>query len=139
MARNNNQADASSTPTTSGFKAPKADIKWDTLKGHEFGGQAPILEMEVGDIVGPLTYSGKSTIVTEKGTAISHTAQLGDQQIRLPLSATFIRAVDQAALNSGDQFYVRRDEDVKGKTGKAKGQTLQVYCIKVTERDEIPG
>ena len=52
----------------------------------------------------------------------------------MPLSATFVKAVDQAQLDTGDEFYVRRTEDVKGKTGRAKGQTLMVYGIKVTKR-----
>ena len=111
-------------------------INWDSIEGQEFGGQAPIVNIEVGQAAGPFILLSKTTVSTEIGTAISYSASIDGQQVRLPLSATFVKAVDQAQLDTGDEFYIRRTEDVKGKTGRAKGQILQVYGIKVTKRAE---
>ena len=110
------------------------DISWDSIEGQEFGGQSPIIQIEVGQAAGPFILLSKTTVATEIGTAISYTASYEGHQVRMPLSATFVKAVDQAQLDTGDEFYVRRTEDVKGKTGRAKGQTLMVYGIKVTKR-----
>lgn len=110
------------------------DIAWDSIEGQEFGGQSPIIQIEVGQAAGPFILLSKTTVATEIGTAISYTATYEGHQVRMPLSATFVKAVDQAQLDTGDEFYVRRTEDVKGKTGRAKGQTLMVYGIKVTKR-----
>jgi len=110
------------------------DISWDSIEGQEFGGQSPIIQIEVGQAAGPFILLSKTTVATEIGTAISYTASYEGHQVRMPLSATFVKAVDQAQLDTGDEFYVRRTEDVKGKTGRAKGQTLMVYGIKVSKR-----
>jgi hypothetical protein len=110
------------------------DISWDSIEGQEFGGQSPIVNIEPGQAAGPFILLSKTTVSTEIGTAISYAASYEGQQVRMPLSATFVKAVDQAQIDTGDEFYVRRTEDVKGKTGRAKGQTLQVYGIKVTKR-----
>lgn len=112
------------------------DVSWDSIEGQEFGGQSPIINIEIGQAAGPFILLSKTTVSTDIGTAISYTASYDGQQVRMPLSATFVKAVDQAQLDTGDEFYVRRTEDVKGKTGRAKGQTLQVYGIKVTKRAE---
>ena len=111
-------------------------VEWDQIDGQEFGGQSPIIEIEVGQASGPYILLSKTTVSTEIGTAISYTASYEGHQVRMPLSATFVKAVDQAQLETGDEFFVRRTEDVKGKTGRAKCQILQVYGIKVTKRSE---
>ena len=111
-------------------------VEWDQIDGQEFGGQSPIIDIEVGQAAGPFILLSKTTVTTDIGTAISYTASYEGHQVRMPLSATFVKAVDQAQLDTGDEFFIRRTDDVKGKTGRAKGQILQVYGIKVTKRAE---
>ena len=118
-------------------KLKAAPIDWASIEGDVYGGQSPIIDIDAGDAAGPFVYTGKSTIATQQGTAVSHTATYEENQVRLPLSATFLKAMDQAGVSHGDTFYIKRDADVIGKTGRAKGQTLQVYAIKVTDRSEV--
>jgi len=120
--------------TSTGMKVKT--IEWDQVDGQEFGGQSPIIEIDPGQAAGPFILLSKTTVTTDIGTAISYTASYEGHQVRMPLSATFVKAVDQAQLETGDEFFIRRTEDVKGKTGRAKGQILQVYGIKVTKRAE---
>jgi hypothetical protein len=113
-------------------------IDFDAIDGIEFGGQSEILHIEKDEAAGPFTYAGKNVIDTDIGKAVSHSAHNeAGEQVRMPLSATFIKAVDMANLGIGDVFYVKRYEDVVGKNGRAKGQTLQVYSIKVVSRSTV--
>jgi hypothetical protein len=113
-------------------------IDFDAIDGIEFGGQSEILHINVDEAAGPFIYAGKNVIDTDIGKAVSHSAHNeAGEQVRMPLSATFIKAIDMANLGVGDAFYVKRYADVIGKTGRAKGQTLQVYSIKVVSRADV--
>lgn len=111
------------------------DKAWDETSGMEYGGQADILEMEVGEVAGPFTYIGSQPLALEKGSTTVHigTDPAGNN-IRLPISASFVRAADQARLNPGDTFLVRRGDDVKKLRGIGKGQDMKIFSIKVRTR-----
>src|SRR5690349_22037806 len=82
---------------------------WDGVDGQEFGGSAEVLILREGEVAGPLTYTGHQVINTELGETTSHTGMTTEGvQVRLPIQATFLRAVDQAKLGFGDEFLVRR-------------------------------
>lgn len=108
---------------------------WDSTEGMEYGGQADILEMEIGEVGGPFTYIGSQPLALEKGSTTVHigTDPHGNN-IRLPISASFVRAADQARLNPGDTFLVRRGDDVKKLRGIGKGQDMKIFSIKVKTR-----
>lgn len=112
--------------------------EWDSAEGQEFGGSSGILDLKVGEVAGIFTYTGHQQINTELGETTVHTALDEDgAQWRLPIQATFLRAVDQARLGMNDKFAVRRDEDVKKKRGKGAGNMMAIYAIKVIERAVI--
>ncbi len=108
---------------------------WDNAEGQEYGGQSDILKMKVGEIAGPLVYVGHQQIETDLGSATVHLAtDEEEEQWRLPISATFIRCVDQANLKQGDTFLVRRLDDQQKKRGKGKGNAMAIFALKVTQR-----
>lgn len=108
--------------------------KFDSLEGVEFGGKSEILNIAVGEVSGPVTYVGSQKMTTDLGEVNAHTGSINGESIRLPISATFLRAVEQAQLSRGDVFFLKREEDGQKKKGVGKGQTMQMYKIKVTER-----
>jgi hypothetical protein len=111
-----------------------ADV-WDELGGQEFGGAAGILELKEGELAGVFTYTGHQEITTDLGATTVHTASDEDgTQWRMPIQATFLRAVDQARIGMGDKFAVKREEDVTKKRGKGAGNPMAIYAIKVIER-----
>ena len=115
--------------------------KWDQQDGDVYGGQSDVLKLEVGQVAGVFTYVGSQSITTELGDTTAHTATIDGEPVRLPIQATFLRALDQAGIQRGDQFIIKRDADVIKKQGKGKGQPMAIYAIKVTERverDEVP-
>jgi hypothetical protein len=109
---------------------------WDAVSTPEFGGQADILQVQVGEIAGPFEYMGHQPMIMEGGKTV--TVHLGVDKsgdtLRLPIAASFLRAVDQAELMRGDTFLLRRSEDVKKKAGIGKGQAMQIYAVKVKTR-----
>lgn len=108
---------------------------WDRADGQEYGGQSEILLMDVGEVAGPFTYVGKQAMATQLGDTTVHTAVTKDkEQVRLPISAAFLRSIDQAGIRQGDKFLVKRLDDVEKKAGKGKGQVMQIYAVKVTDR-----
>jgi hypothetical protein len=114
------------------------EAAWDTVDGQEFGGASGILELKVGEVAGIFTYTGHQQITTDLGDATVHTALDEDgAQWRLPIQATFLRAVDQAGLKMNDKFAIRRDEDVLKKRGKGAGKPMAIFAIKVIERAVI--
>ncbi len=119
------------------------DNDWDRADGQEYGGQSEILLMDVGEIAGKFTYVGKQAMATELGDTTVHTAVTANkEQVRLPISAAFLRSVDQAGIRQGDKFLIKRLDDVQKKSGKGKGQTMQIYAVKVTDRaprEQAPG
>lgn len=111
---------------------------WDTQEGDEFGGKSEILLMEVGDICGPFDYVGHQQMTTSLGETTVHKGMDENGDIlRLPIQATFLRAVDEAALQRGDTFIVKRFEDQIKKQGKGKGEPMAIYAVKVTKRGPV--
>ena len=110
---------------------------WDQAPGETFGGNADILKLEVGQIAGPLTYSGIDAKALElDGEKVDvHTARDGGGKLwRLPLSASFRNQLTESKLASGDTFYFRRLEDAVKKKGKGKGNPMRIFQVKVTAR-----
>lgn len=108
---------------------------WDAAQGEEFGGKSEILSIEVGEVAGPLTYVGHQEMTTELGETTVHMATNKEgETLRLPIQATFQRAIDQAGVERGDTFLVKRDEDQTKKRGKGAGNPMAIYAVKVTNR-----
>jgi hypothetical protein len=109
---------------------------WDQTSGPEFGGQADILAIQIGEVAGPFEYMGHQPMVLEGNKQI--TVHLGmdsrDDTIRLPIAASFLRAIDQAEIIKGDKFLIKRFDDQKKKSGIGKGQNMQIFAIKPTSR-----
>lgn len=115
------------------------DKQWEDASGDEFGGKADILILEVGEVAGPLVYVGHQAMTTDLGDTTVHLATNKEgETLRLPIQATFQRAVDQAGLNRGDTFMVKRFEDQDKKKGKGAGKPMAIYGIKVTNRVPAP-
>lgn len=111
------------------------DAEWEAAQGEEFGGQADILQLEVGEIAGPLKYVGQQEMTTDLGDTTVHMATNADgETLRLPIQATFQRAIDQAGMARGDVFYVKRFDDQIKKKGKGAGNPMAIYGVKVKER-----
>lgn len=119
-----------------GVKPPTMDESaWDAVEGSEFGGQADIMSLDVGEIGGPFLYIGFQPMRLEDKDVTVHIGQTSEGvNMRLPISASFLRSVDQAKLVPGDKFAVKRNEDVAKKNGKGKGNMMQIYSLKVIER-----
>jgi hypothetical protein len=108
---------------------------WDRNSSPEFGGQSDILELEVGEVAGPLTYIGYTSMKLENGDVKVHQATTPDSStVRCPISASFLRAFDQAGIVQGDQFAIKRNEDTDKKTGVGKGQTMHIYSVKIVKK-----
>lgn len=116
-------------------KLPDASAAWDGSKAPIYGGQTPILEMDVNTTVGPLSYIGTNPMTLNGKEVTVHigSTPAGDP-VRLPIAASFNRAMTQADPHEGDKFLVRRFEDVQKKDGIGKGQMMEIYGIRVTER-----
>lgn len=128
-----NEEDYAARMAARTYVASEAD--WDNEQGMEFGGQADILEMEIGEVAGPFRYVGSQPLALEKGSTTVHIGtDPSGNNIRLPISASFVRAADQARLNPGDTFLIRRGDDVKKLRGVGKGQDMKIYSLKVKTR-----
>jgi len=109
--------------------------EWEQINEPEFGGQSEILELNVGQVAGPLTYIGHQAMTTSLGETTVHTATTREETtVRLPIGATFNRAMDQAGVRRGDKFFIKRTEDAIKKQGKGKGNPMKIYAIKVSQR-----
>lgn len=114
------------------------DEAWDQA-GEEYGGKSEILAIEEGEVAGPLAYVGHQQMTTELGETTVHLGTNSDNELlRLPIQATFLRAVDQAALNRGDIFLVKRFADQEKKRGKGAGNQMAIYGLKVIKRVPVP-
>lgn len=116
------------------------EAAWDSVSSPEFGGQADILICAVGEIVGPFEYVGHQPMTMEgnKTLQVHMGVDPSGETLRLPISASFLRTIDQAELMRGDTFLIRRSENVKKKAGVGKGQDMQIYAIKVKTRVPRP-
>ncbi len=111
---------------------------FDNLDGQEYGGQSDVLVVNPGECAGPFRYIGHTQITTELGETTSHMAfDPEDEQVRLPLQATFLKAFDQARIGVGDTFALRRGEDQLKKKGKGAGKAMAIYSIRVIERAAV--
>ena len=137
--RMSEEASAAEAAALAERKYVSSEAAWDEAPGQEFGGKAEVVNIQVGEIAGPFTYVGHTQMQTDLGAATVHQATTKEgEQVRLPISATFVKAVDQAALSFGDTFLVRRGEDVEKKRGKGAGSMIPVYALKVLERVNKP-
>lgn len=123
---------------TPGTKPPTMTTEaWTAIESPEFGGQADIMELEIDEIGGPFTYSGHQEMNLE-GNSKPVTVHIGITEeganMRLPIAASFLRAVDQAGIKPGDQFAIRRMDDVQKKGGVGKGTMMQIYSVKVLKK-----
>lgn len=110
--------------------------EFDSASGMEYGGQADILVLNVGEAAGPLIYQGVQPMILSGKTINVHLAAdtvVGEQH-RLPIQASFLRSIDQARLSPGDEFAVRRHEDVVKKEGVGKGTPMAIFSVKVLRR-----
>lgn len=113
---------------------------WENEDAIEFGGQSDILLLEVDEVGGPFKYIGHQPMQTDLGMTTVHIASDKEgNTIRMPISAAFVRSADQAGLSRGDTFIVKRYPDTLKKTGKGKGQTMQIYALKVTSKAPVVG
>lgn len=139
MARQTAMAQAAEAEAKAkGTKPPLMDpSEWDAAESPEYGGQADIMELAVGEIGGPFTYSGHQEMALE-GNSKPVTVHIGitedGNNMRLPIAASFLRAVDQAGIKPGDQFAIKRLDDVKKKAGVGKGTMMQIYSVKVLKK-----
>lgn len=112
--------------------------KFETLEGEVYGGQSDIVLIQVGEVAGVFTYVGHQQITTELGETTAHNATGPDgKPVRLPIQATFLKALDQAGIQRGDKFIIKRDADVVKQKGAGKGKPMAIYAVKVTERAEV--
>lgn len=108
---------------------------WEQSDSVEYGGQSDILELEVGEIAGPLEYVGFQTMNLESGEVKVQLAVTPDKEtLRCPISASFLRSFDQAGITIGDTFAIKRNEDTEKKGGKGKGQMMHIYSVKVLSK-----
>lgn len=113
---------------------------WDKSREPEYGGQSEILELGVGEVSRELVYVSHQPMKTALGDTTVHTATTPDgSSVRLPISAAFLRALDQSGIKRGDTFLVKRFEDVKKQAGKGAGQNMQIYAVKVLNRAGLVG
>jgi len=127
---------AEDTPNTPKVPIPVVDESaWDSADGQEFGGSADIMLIQPGQIAGPFEYQGHQQITTDLGETTVHLGADEDgNQWRLPIQATFIKAVDQSGMRRGDRFLVRRLANQTKKKGKGAGNEMAIYAVKVIER-----
>lgn len=110
---------------------------FEALQGDTFGGSSEILTLDVEDVAGPLTYIGHrlTDLGNGKQPADIHEAKDSEGETwRMPIATNFRRNAEGANLQPGDTFYVKRLADVTKKNGVGKGQSMQMYQIKVTAR-----
>lgn len=108
---------------------------FDKAAGDEFGGTSEILDLKVGESAMNLIYTGfqPSTIGGKQMNV--HTANTKDgSPVRLPIAASFLRALDQSGLKRGDTFGIKRYEGVEKKGGVGAGTMMEIYGLKVTNK-----
>lgn len=142
MAKDKSNAlkdDAAAQNKAAGVRPPiMSSDEWDKIETPEFGGQADIMELGVGEIGGPFIYVGHQEMNLEgnRQPVVVHIGLVKETgaNMRLPIASSFLRAVDQAGLKAGDTFAIKRTEDVQKKGGVGKGQMMQIYSVKVLEK-----
>jgi len=112
------------------------DAAWENISGESYGGQSEILELKPGEMAGPIEYRGFKQITLDTGLHNSHQGIIDGELMRLPLAATFTQALDQADVQIGDVFHMRRTDDVEKKRGAGKGKPMAIYEIKIVKRGQ---
>ena len=113
---------------------------FDSMPGDSFGGESEILLLDEGMVAGPLSYLGHrlTDLGNNMGPADIHEAKDSEGDTwRLPIAANFRRQAEGANLQRGDTFYVKRLTDAVKKAGKGKGNAMQMYQVKVTNRAPV--
>lgn len=114
---------------------PKNKVSsWDDIPGEQYGGDTDVLVIPENNHVGPLTYLGAQPMKTHIGDTTSHQAVLNGETVRLPIGATFLRAMDLASIHPGDEFWIKRFANTKKKSGAGQGTDMQIFAIKVTKK-----
>lgn len=110
------------------------------LGGEQFGGKSGYLQLQPGEVAGPLLHVkiDKGVKLGENGKPIDlHVANRDGEEIRMPAAAIFRTNAEDADLQAGDEYYVARLENVIKQTGsklEGKGKEMEVYAITVTKR-----
>jgi len=108
---------------------------WDGADAAEHGGKAEVLEIAVGEITGEIEYTGSQEVDLGLGLTTSHNGVYQNETVRLPISASFTKALDTAGVSRGDKFLVKRYEDAIKKKGVGAGKTkMAIYGIKVVHK-----
>lgn len=121
--------------------ATRAKIDFDALNGEASTGKGTILELEVGEVAGPLSITRVLTgvyLTDEKDAKPCTTFDAKDETgapWRLPVGAIFTDKMTMLSVCKGDVVYIRREADVKKEKGRGKGAMMKDYSIKVVERN----
>lgn len=133
LNQQNQMAKKSTNPTAS-----KSNPFGDT-KGEKFGGNNNRLILNVGEVVHDFIHIkiDKGVKLTDKSDPMDLHVALDPrdgQELRMPASAVFRKNIDAAKLETGDIYSVARTEDAIKKSGKGKGNKMEVYMLLVTKR-----
>ena len=109
---------------------------FDQLPGDTFGGASDILALGVNQAAGPLTYIGQRMFDPGSGKMIPlHEAKDTSENVwRLPIAASFSRQMEAADIKRGDTFAFKRLDDAIKQRGVGKGNSMQMFVIKVLTR-----
>lgn len=124
---------------STGTKVIPAGNPFAGLSGEQFGGQSNYLQMKPGEML-----AGFIHVKIEKDVKLTNTSDAIDipvaihpetkEEIRMPASKVFRINVEKAGIKAGDEYAVARLPDTTKKTGKGKGNRMDVYSILVTKR-----
>lgn len=121
--------------------AVRSAIDFDNLQGDQSTGKGTILELEMGEVAGPLTITRVMTGVylsDDKDAKPCTTFDAKDKEgapWRLPVGAIFTDKMLMLSVCKGDVVYIRREVDVKKEKGRGKGTMMKDYTVKVTDRN----
>lgn len=114
---------------------PPIGIGFDNLGGEAFVG-LNVLALEIDEADGPFTMDkiedkDFGTKSTPKVIGVYH-CKKGNTPIQMPISGSFIKKANEAALAPGDVFYVKRGRNFKSK--EYGTDNCKSFMIKVTNR-----
>src|SRR3954463_4639468 len=92
---------------------------FNSAPGEVFGGSADVLSMEVGQVVGPIkhvTVLPAQVLDPENEPVDVYVGQLPDgTEKRMPAAAIFRSQADQACMEPGDAYLLKREPDTAKK------------------------
>ena len=109
---------------------------FDTAKGEKFAG-LNILKLKPGEAAGPFVLVN---ILRDQQLGDSkkkmkpvdvYVASFGNQEVRMPVAASFVGKAMDSKLGIGDTFLVKRLEDY---TDKKYGRECHAYALNITAR-----